>query len=352
MIRNKLKYISIFIVTLMFVPILSGCVGSGSASEKETVTFNFGSMDGPPHVQNAVTFPAFIEEVERLTDGRVDFRMYMGGTLGGPNETLDNIVTGLMDVGRGIHGYNAGKFPAQSVLNLPFLAEGTGEELSIIAQKLYDKFPEIQDEYWDVKPLWIHASDPYAIVTKNKAVRSFEDVKGMRLRTPSQEGSEMLEAWGATPVSMGAPAIYDAIQKGVIDGGVLPIAAIKDFNLTDVVDYVTIGYFNTNLFYVSMNENSWEEFTPQEQEMLEEVVLGIPMAQKSGQAFDDQKEKAEKEARAAGVEFIELPEEELNKFKEASKGVSENWIAKMEAEGIDGQQIYDEAVRLIEELNE
>lgn len=351
MIRTRVKWISAFIFTMLGLIVLAGC-STSSAKESESITLNFGSMDGPPHVQNAVTFPAFAEEVEQLTNSRVDFRMYMGGALGGPNETLDNIVTGLMDVGRGIHGYNAGKYPVQSVLNLPFMAEGTGEELSIVAQKLYDTFPEIQDEYWDVKPLWIHAADPYAIITKGKAVRSFEDVKGLRLRTPSEEGSQMLEAWGATPVSMGAPDIYDAIQKGVIDGGVLPIAAIKDFNLTDLVDYVTIGYFNTNLFYVSMNENSWEKFTTDEQKLLEEELLGLPMAALAGRTFDEQKEKAEEEAKAAGVEFIELPEEELNKFKDASKHVAENWINRMEERGIPGQKIYDEAIRLIEETNQ
>lgn len=188
MIRTRVKWISAFIFTMLGLIVLAGC-STSSAKESESITLNFGSMDGPPHVQNAVTFPAFAEEVEQLTNSRVDFRMYMGGALGGPNETLDNIVTGLMDVGRGIHGYNAGKYPVQSVLNLPFMAEGTGEELSIVAQKLYDTFPEIQDEYWDVKPLWIHAADPYAIITKGKAVRSFEDVKGLRLRTPSEEGS-------------------------------------------------------------------------------------------------------------------------------------------------------------------
>lgn len=348
--KHILKIIIIICLIVLVVSMTSGCEAKSSENEK-TVIFNFGSMDSPEHVQNTVTFPAFAREVEKLTNGRVAFRMYVSGTLGGPNETLDNIVTGLMDIGRGIHGYNTGKYPVQSVLNLPFLAEGNAKELSIIAQKLYDTFPEIQHEYWDVKPLWIHASDPYAIITKGKVVRNFEDVKGLRLRTPSEEGSKMLESWGATPVSMGAPDIYDAIQKGVIDGGLLPIAAIKDFNLTNVIDYVTIGYFNTNLFYVSMNEDSWGKFKPEEQRLIEEKLIGLPMAKKAGQAFDNQKMKAEEEAKIAGVEFIELPEEEINKFKKASKSVVENWIIKMKVEGIDGQKIYDEAVRLMENNN-
>lgn len=356
-IKNKFSIISILLVLLFITSACSDGEGevSGSASNNdngETIEFKFGSMDSPDHVQNYDVFASFAEDVEELTEGRVKFQMHTGGALGGPQETLDNIITGIMDVGRGLHGYNPGKYRAQTVLHLPFLAEGNGAELSIVAQTLYDTFPEIQEEYSDVKPLWIHAADPYAIVTKDKPVRSFEDVKGLKLRTPSVEGGEMIESWGATPVSVPAPEIYDSLQKGVIDGGVFPVAAIKDFNIVDLVDYVTIGNFNTSLFYVSMNKDSWDRISPEDQKLIEENLLGLPMAERAGIAFDEQKERAEEEAKAAGVEFIELPDEELEKFKEASSVVVDKWLADMEELGIDGEKIYNEALRLIEEQKE
>lgn len=358
---NKLiEKISIACVMVFIIVVIVACSdvesevsetnnGNDGGGNSESIEFKFGSMDSPDHVQNFDVFASFAEEVEELTDGRVSFQIHTGGALGGPQETLDNIVTGIMDVGRGLHGYNAGKYRVQTVLHLPFLADGNGAELSKVAQTLYDTFPEIQEEYSDVKPLWIHAADPYAIVTKGKPVKSFEDVKGLKLRTPSVEGGEMIESWGATPVSIPAPEIYDALQKGVIDGGVFPIAAIKDFNVTDLVDYVTIGNFNTSLFYVSMNKNSWDKISAADQELLEEKLLGLPMAERAGIAFDEQKERAEEEAKAAGAEFIELSEDELYKFKEASTVVVDKWLSDMEEKGIDGQKIYDEALKLIED---
>ena len=74
------------------------------------------------------------------------------------------------------------------------------------------------------------------------------------------------------------------------------VRAIKDFNLFDVVDYVTLGNFNTSLFYVTMNKNSWNKMSEEDQEIVEELK-GIPMAKKSGNAFDQQKELAEKQAK-------------------------------------------------------
>lgn len=349
--RKKFKFSVVSLLALMLL-VFTACSNSTSGSngsDGKGLEFKFGSMDAPDHVQNLETFATFSEDVKELTDGRVSFQMFTGGSLGGPKETLDNLTTGIMDVGRGIHGYNSGKFDVQTVMNLPFLADGSAAELSVVTQKLHDTFPEIQKEYSDVKLLWVHAADPYAIVTKGKQVKSFEDVKGLKLRTPSTEGGEMIKSWGATPVSLPAPEIYDALQKGVIDGGVLPIAAIKDFNLTDVIDYVTIGNFNTNLFYVSMNKDSWNRISPEDQKLIEENFTGVSMAEKAGQAFDAQKERAENEAKEAGVKFITLEENELNKFREPAKVVAEDWLSKMEKKGIDGQKIYDEAVKLIQE---
>lgn len=319
----------------------------GGSSSGKTIEFRLGHENSTNHVQHAVK-SAFAEEVAKATENRINYKIYPGGALGSPKESYNNVSAGIMDAGWGIQGYTPGKFPIHGVMNLP-LPEGdvTAADLSVVAQKLYDKFPEIQAEYADVKPFWFHGVDPYMIVTKGKAVRSFADIKGLKLKTPHPEGSAMLEAWGATPINLPAPEMYDALQKGVIDGGVLPLSAIKDFNLFDSLDYVTYGNFNGNLFFMVMNKNSWNKVPAEDQKIIEGMI-GVPMAQKAGEAYDKQAELAEKEAKEAGIEFITLPDEELKKFKDGAKVVSENWIKDMEAKGVPGQEIYDEFVGLVQ----
>ncbi|MFC3526408.1 TRAP transporter substrate-binding protein [Marinococcus halophilus] len=252
-----------------------------------------------------------------------------------------------MESGRGLQGYNAGKFPVSAVMEMPFLAQGSAEEMSITFQQLYEEFPAIQEEYEGTKPLWLHTSDAYAIITKDEKVENFEDVKGMKIRSPSVQTSNMIESWGATSVSLPAPDIYDSMQKGVIDGAIIPVTAIEDFNLYDVVDYVTIGDFNTALFYVTMNKESWNEIPNQDQKIIEQELLGEPMASLAGQKFDELEQETEVEAKEQGIEFYELPEEEINKFENASENVTQNWIEDMESQGVEGQKIYNRAEELM-----
>ncbi|MGJ9385039.1 TRAP transporter substrate-binding protein [Salipaludibacillus sp. CF4.18] len=314
----------------------------------EGLEFSLGHMNSTDHVQDSLAMRPWTEQVAEATDGRVQFQIYPGGALGSPPETYDNIVTGIMDAGWGLQGYNAGVWEIHSAMHLPFLAEGTAADLSVVTQKLYDTFPEIQEEYGDVKVLWTHAADPYAIITAGTKVETLEDLEGLRLRTPHVEGGEMIESWGGTPVSMPAPEIYDAMQRGVIDGGVLPVAAIADFNIYDVVDYVTIGNFNTSLFYVFMNQSSWDSISAEDQKIIEELS-GEQMALQSGEAFDTQREDAYNKSIEEGIEFYELEEAELARFKEASEVVTERWLGDMEDKGVDGQAIIDEALKLMEE---
>jgi TRAP-type transport system periplasmic protein len=359
----KVSYIGLLVLVLFLI---SACGSTSSSNSKEnenssettenteasqsaeSVTFSMGHMNSQDHVQDSMSMRPFSKEVAEATEGRINFQLYPGGALGSPAETFDNIVTGIMDSGWGLQGYNAGKWEVHSVMQLPFLAEGDAAKLSVIAQKLYDKFPEIKEEYDDVKLMWVHAADPYAIITKGKKVTSIEDLKGLRLRTPSVEGGKMIESWGATPVSMPAPEIYDSLQRGVIDGGVLPVAALADFNLFDVVDYVTIGNFNTALFYVAMNKNSWSKIPAEDQAIIEKMI-GEPMARTSGEAFDYQREQAMNKAKEVGIEFTELDAAELQRFKDAAQGVTKEWLTNMESKGIDGQAIFDEALKLMQE---
>ncbi|WP_017727558.1 TRAP transporter substrate-binding protein [Halalkalibacterium ligniniphilum] len=359
----KLSLASLFVFLIVIVSACGGSTDSGASGESGSSTndadsdataapadaleFSMGHMNSTEHVQDSMAMRPFSEEVAEATEGRVSFQLYPGGALGGPAETFDNIVTGIMDSGWGLQGYNTGKWEVHSVLQLPFLAEGNAAELSVVAQQLYEEFPVIQAEYDDVKLMWVHAADPYAIVTKGKQVKSIEDVRGLRLRTPSVEGGKMIESWGATPVSMPAPEIYDAMQKGVIDGGVLPVAALADFNLFDVVDYVTIGNFNTALFYVVMNNSSWDRISAEDQAIIEEMI-GLPMAERAGAAFDTQREDAVETANEAGIEFFELDEAEREKFREAAQGVTDEWLEKMEAKGVDGQAILDRTIELMQ----
>jgi TRAP-type transport system periplasmic protein len=58
--------------------------------------------------------------------------------------------------------------------------------------------------------------------TKDKLIRTADDLRGLKLRGPTRQITKMLGYQGATPVGMPLPNIPDALSKGTIDGCVIP----------------------------------------------------------------------------------------------------------------------------------
>ncbi len=58
-------------------------------------------------------------------------------------------------------------------------------------------------------------------------VRHPDDLKGLKLRTPSRDQAAIIKGLGAVPVAMPMPRTYGAIEKGVVDGALVGISVVN-----------------------------------------------------------------------------------------------------------------------------
>lgn len=213
--------------------------------------------------------------------------------------------------------------------------------------ELFEEFDEFDDEYANTKPLWLYTTDPGQLFTVEKQVKSLEDLKGMKIRSPSAETSEWLESLGATPVSMPMNENFEALERGVVDGTIAPWEAVMTWGLDEVIDYATVGNFYATTMFVVMNEDVWNELGEENQTAIEELT-GKKMATKTGKAFDEIGQEAVEQAKEKGIEIYELSDEELEEWSEFINPTIENWIKDVEDKGLPGHEIYDRAIELSE----
>ncbi|WP_240376818.1 TRAP transporter substrate-binding protein [Bacillus piscicola] len=318
--------------------------GGEEGASEETYTFDFSHMFPSNHIMETDVVQPFIDKTAELTEDQVEITSYPGAQLAEPDAQYEAAATGIADMGFSVHSYTPGQFPLTSVMELPFLSE-TGTEGSEILWQLNQEFPEMQEEYADTEPLWIATSEPGQIFTVGKQVKSVEDLKGMRIRSPSPEVNKWLEAMGATPVSMSMNETYEALQKGVVDGTVGPYHTLLDYSLQDVIDYVTVGDFYMTTFYAVMNQDSWDSIDEETQNEMAEVK-GEYMSKLVGETLDGRAEEAIQAAKDAGAEFYELDEGEIEEWKEYMQPAIDEWIKDKEEKGLPGQEVYDRAVEL------
>ena len=293
----------------------------------------------------------WVDEVLKATDGRVKITIYSGGALAGPVELYDALATGVADMAWFLQGYTPGKFPMTSVIELPFMAE-TATIGALTSWELYETYPGYQDEYNDdkVRLLATWCVDPGQLETSKKKVTKLEELKNLKIRVGSATLTPTAEALGAVPILSPINELYDSLQKGVFDGVLVGMSAIKTFNLQDVIKYVTINNSFLNTHSLGINEAGWNKISKEDQDIILSLS-GAKLSKQVGDAFGLEMEAGRKLAEGAGAEFIYLDDAELARWKEAVSGISAQWVADLDSQGYDGQALLDKAKELIEKYS-
>jgi TRAP-type C4-dicarboxylate transport system substrate-binding protein len=292
-----------------------------------------------------VILDQWAKDVGQATNGRVKITIYPGGALSTAVQLYDIVKTGVADLAWFLQGYTPGKFPLTSVIELPFMAT-SAKQGSQALWELCETSPEMQAEYAGVKLLSIWTVDTGQLMTTRKVVRNVNDIKGLKLRIGSDTLKPTAEALGAVPILMAINELYDALQKGVVDGTLLGTSAIRTFKLQGVLKGLTIGHFFVNAQALGINKNSWAKIPAADQKIMMDLA-GVRLAKITGIKFDSEGQVGYDDAKAAGVEIVEMPPAEMTKWKDAVGGIYQKWIADMNAKGLPGQQIYNRTKELL-----
>lgn len=294
----------------------------------------------PTHFIVNDVYKPFADAVAAGTNGDVTVSVFMGGELGqGPAEQYNRAVDGVADIVFGLPGYTASAFPKTLLAELPgVITPETGTE------RMLANIDMLSDEYRRVVLLGIWNNAPGILFMADKPVRSIEDLRGLKIRVPSRNSGLVVEAWGATPVSMPAPEIYNAMQTGVVDGAMIDATTLTAFRLGEVTNYITMG-MDTAIsdFFLVMNRDSFNDLTEEQQEVV--LNAGREASVRANAAWLALADKTLADfAATEGKEVIALDPAEAEKFNTASAPVVEQVIDQAEASGIQARA-YVEALR-------
>ena len=253
------------------------CAALPATARTETVSLTYSNFFPPTHVQSQLA-EAWCKEVEKRTNGAVRVDYFPGGTLTKAPQCYDGVVEGLSDVGLSVLAYSRGRFPVMAAVDLP-LGYKNGVQATRVANAVFEQFRP--KEFDDVQVMYFHAHGPGLLHSAKKPVRRLEDMQGMKFRATGNS-AKVVKALGGTPVAMSMPDSYQAIQKGVVNGGMYPVETNKGWKMGEVVDYMTrsdaVAY--TTTFFVVMSKDKWAEIPAEAQQAI--TALNIECAARHG----------------------------------------------------------------------
>lgn len=331
--------LSIFAGALMII----GVASTAMAASDKPMNLRLAHGWSPKHHVHVI-LDQWTKDVDRATDGRVKITIFPGGALSKAVQLYDSTRTGVADLAWFLQGYTPGKFPLTSVIELPFMAT-SGRQASQAIWDLYESSPAMQAEYQGVKVLSMWTVDTGQLMTARVIVRNVDEIKGLKLRIGSDTLKPTVEALGAVPILMPIGDLFDSLQKGVVDGTLLGTSAIKTFKLAPILKGMTIGHFFVNAQALGINEKVWEKISAADQKTMMDLA-GTHMAKAMGSKYDAEGKVGYNIAKDAGVVIVDMPPSEMAKWKKAVAGIYKDWIEEMNAKGLPGRQIYDEANQL------
>lgn len=312
------------------------------------IELKFNSMYAPKHPINTHAFSVWAKEVEKRTQGRVKVTLFPSNALASVKEAYDATMSGICDIAVSCPTYAPDRFPLSTVINLPMLGTSRAVINSLVLWELYEKFPQMQKEYKGVKLLWLYANPTFQLHFRKTLVRKLEDLRGLVISSGSAMGLKILKKLGAVPENIPMVDVYMALQKGVVDGCMLPYAPLKSQKIAELVHYHTNADLLCTSFYVVMNLDKWSSLSSEDQKVLTELT-GRYGAKLCGSVFDRFQERDIKWMMDRGDKFYDLPEQERQRWVQRVKPLREEWVKKMEKRGLPGREILEEAEKLIAE---
>ena len=334
----------LFILSVLFLIILLATGKLSYGQSPQPIDLKLSHFMSPMHNLHVDVFVPFAKEVEERTKGRVKVTIYPGEALGKSKDHYDMAMHGITDLAFAIHGYTPGRFPLSSVMELPFQVP-SAKMGSRVVWELYEK-KYFAKEYPGVKvlSLWVHS--PGHVHMTKKLVKTLEDVQGLRLRSPGPLQTTLLRELGISPLTIPIPELYDALQRGMADGAVVPFSAVKDFKLHEVVRYHTVADMYVMTMTLLMNPKAWDGLPPDIQKIIEETS-GRRMSEMAGSSYDAYDQLGVEAAKKVKAEIYTLPPDEKKRWAERAKPVVDKWIVDIEAKGLPGKKIYEETRQLL-----
>lgn len=282
------------------------------------------------------------KDLEKQTNGQVKLTGYPSMQLGGkPPELFRQAVDGVADLVFTLPGYTSPAFPRVGIIELPGLKED-GFEATAMMWDLLD--PYLLPEFKGTKVIALWGAEDAGLMTRTgKAYRTMDDLKGLRLRAPSAAQAKQIQYMGAVPIAAPITEVYPGLERGTMDGAMVPFTTILDFRLGEVAKGFTISgpIFGRSVFLIAMNEKKYNGLSAANRAVIDKLS-GRELSRKATDVYIKRAEQAVASVRGK-ADVYELPKSEQERITKTLRPIIDEWIKEMEGKGVPAKEMLRKA---------
>lgn len=265
---------------------LAVAIGPALAQPKPT-TLHLSNILANEH-PSGIASQEFAKAVAERTQGAVTIKVYPSGQLAGLREGVEGMRLGTIDMAWTESGTVSASVPALGYFSLPFLFTDFDQAVRAM-EKLRPTVSAVIRDKMGAEMLSWSPNGFRVIVTKDRAIHSAADMKGLKMRVPEiplYVNTFRLLQTNATPLPWGE--LYTAMQTGIVDGLEGPSGAIEVSKFQEVAtDLSRTNHILTD-FMLLANRKKLESLSKEHQAIIREEAVKLDQRfQAMSRTFDD-----------------------------------------------------------------
>lgn len=300
----------------------AACLSAGAALHAETLRSADIHPDDYPTVQ-AVRHMG--ELIKQRSNGRIDVKVYAGGTLGREEDSIEQVKMGALAMTRVSSAAMHNICETTRVPSLPFLFRSKEHLHKVLDSDIGEQILKSCENAGFVGLAW-YDSGARSMYTRNKPVKTKDDIKGMKIRVQQSDLSvAMVEALGgnATPMSMGE--VYTALKTGLVDAAENNYPSYESAHHYEVAKYYSLTEHTMTPEILLFSKRQWDKLSDEDRKIIRDAAReSVPYMRK---LWSERENTSRAIVVKAGSEIVEP---DKASFQAAMKPVYDRFVTTPE----------------------
>jgi TRAP-type transport system periplasmic protein len=256
----------------------------------------------------------FGAELEKRTDGAIAAQVYPNSSLMKTVAQFSAVRKGVLDLSLYPISYGGGEFAELNIGLMPGLVSSYKQGAAWKQAPVGQKFSQFLAGKGVVIVSWVWQAG--GVASRSTAIVNPADVKGLKVRGGSREMDMVLQAAGATTLSLPSNELYAAMQTGACDAAITSSTSLISFRLEELAKTLTTGRGKSYWFMLEpliMSKQVFDAMSKAHQDVI--MALGVEMEQfGTKEAIADDERISEVYAKK-GAKVLDLDEATVDKWR-------------------------------------
>lgn len=260
-------------------------------------------------------FAALIQERSK---GGMTAEIYPGSSLMKTNAQVSAMRKGALDMSLIPISYAGGDLPELNIGLMPGLVTGYDEGLGWKNKPIGQEFSKFLAAKGLVIITWIWQAG--GVASRARPLVEVGDAKGMKVRGGSREMDLVLQAAGASVLSLPSNELYAAMQTGACDAALTSSTSLTSFRLEELAKHLTTGRAKSYWFMLEplvMSKAVFDRLSSEERDIIVSVGAELEAFGRAAAVEDDV--RVAKVYQAAGATVHDLSDKTVQAWRELAR---------------------------------